>query len=211
MKSGVQYLYNYSCQQFWLQKHKTAYSIVTKASKQYVMTVERLTSSHWSTSVSTSFFIMCVSQSGIFFSSICSCFPLLENWSSSCCLLAISIFTASCCRWSKDSKVWNHSDEQNHYDKIAQWSKKPNLRQPFSLIARKWNEEKKIKQSFYLTLVSDLLVSSWSLKTEVISTRGPVLSVMLLMEVFRIWYSLISSTMTLHCSCLSKINVLPGA
>lgn len=54
------------------------------------------TSSHWSTSVSMSFFIIWESHSGIFFSSSTSCFPLLENWSSSCCFEAISTFTLSC-------------------------------------------------------------------------------------------------------------------
>lgn len=62
----------------------------------------------------------------------------------------------------------------------------------------------KIKALFDLTLDNDLLVSSWSFKTEPISTTGSALSVMLLMEVFSIWYSFISSTRTLHCSCLLK-------
>lgn len=38
----------------------------------------------------------------------------MENWSNSCCLLAISIFTASCYKWSKDGKNVKHSNERGY-------------------------------------------------------------------------------------------------
>lgn len=63
-------------------------------------------------------------------------------------------------------------------------SMRDDLRQnSFEPIKKKRHRREK---DFGLTLVSDRLVSSWSFKTELISTRGSVLSKTPLMEVFSV-------------------------